>query len=197
MTRRNCDATAKWTKENYLKLTWGKVTGAAGYEVYVRKCDGKTLWTKVAYIAKKGNVLNVTLKKLGGKKFSTTANYKYGVRAYKYVNGKKVYIGTSLTYHFVGSKNKKETNAKSVTAGRKAITIRAKKTTKLTSKVTKVNTKRTLVKHDTLVRYISSNPSVAKVDLRTGKVTGVKAGKCKIYCIALNGVKTTVSVTVK
>lgn len=51
--------------------------------------------------------------------------------------------------------------------------------------------------HDTFVRYISSNPSVAKVDLRTGKVTGVKAGKCKIYCIALNGVKTTVSVTVE
>lgn len=35
------------------------------------------------------------------------------------------------------------------------------------------------------------------VDLRTGKATGVKVGKCKIYCIELNGVKTTVSVTVK
>ena len=197
MTRRNCDATAKWTKENYLKLTWGKVTGAAGYEIYVRKCDGKSLWTKPAYTAKSSKTTSVTLKKLGGKKFSTTANYKYGVRAYKYVNGKKVYIGTSLTYHFVGSKNKKETNAKSVTAGKKSITLGVKKTTKIRTKITKVNTSRRLVKHDTLVRYISSNPSVAKVDLNTGKVIGVKAGKCKIYCIALNGVKTTVSVTVK
>ena len=197
MTRRNCDATAKWTKENYLKLTWGKVIGAAGYEIYVRKCDGKSLWTKAAYTAKSGKTTSVILKKLGGKKFSTTANYKYGVRAYKYVNGKKVYIGTSLTYHFVGSMNKKETNAKSVTAGIKAITLGVKKTTKLTSMVSKVNKKCKLVKHDTLVRYISSNPSVAKVDLNTGKVIGVKAGKCKIYCIALNGVKATVSVTVK
>ena len=63
--------------------------------------------------------------------------------------------------------------------------------------VSKVNKNCKLVKHDTLVRYISSNPSVAKVDLNTGKVIGVKAGKCKIYCIALNGVKATVSVTVK
>lgn len=93
--------------------------------------------------------------------------------------------------------NKKETNAKSVTAGIKAITLGVKKTTKLTSMVSKVNKKCKLVKHDTLVRYISSNPSVAKVDLNTGKVIGVKAGKCKIYCIALNGVKATVSVTVK
>lgn len=106
-------------------------------------------------------------------------------------------MGTSLTYHFAGSKNKKETNAKSVIASKKTITLGVNKTTKLTSKVTKVDTKRALVKHDTFVRYISSNPSVAKVDLRTGKVTGVKAGKCKIYCIALNGVKTTVSVTVE
>ncbi|MCI7322311.1 MAG: Ig-like domain-containing protein [Lachnospiraceae bacterium] len=193
----NSNAAAKWTKENYLMLTWGKVKGAEGYEVYVRKCDGKSLWTKPTYTAKSEKASYVTLKKLGGKKFSTTANYKYGVRAYKYVNGKKVYIGRSLTYHFVGSNNKKETNAKSVTAGKKSITLGVKKTTKLTCKVTKVNAKRALEKHDTLVRYISSNPSVAKVDLRTGKVTGVKAGKCKIYCIAVNGVKTTVSVTVK
>ena len=102
MTRRNCDATAKWTKENYLKLTWGKVTGAAGHEIYVRKCYGKSLWTKPAYTAKSSKTTSVTLKKLGGKKFSTTANYKYGVRAYKYVNGKKAYMGTSgmRTYYY-------------------------------------------------------------------------------------------------
>lgn len=191
------NATATWTKDEHLKLTWGKVKGAAGYEVFVNKCDGKSIWNKKAYEAKKGTTSTVTLKKLSGKKFDTKANYKYAVRAYKLVNGKKVYIGESFTYHFTGSKNNKYTNPKSVSVKNKKVLLKVKKSTKISAKVIQANPKAIVLEHELLLRYISTNPSVAKVDMKSGKVTGVKKGTCKIYCVALNGVKTTVDVTVK
>ena len=190
-------AKATWTNKNYLKLTWGKVKDAAGYEVYVSKCGRKSIWSEKVYETKKGTTVSVTLKKLKGKNFNKVGLYKYAVRAYKYINDKKVYIGESLTYHLIGDKNQYRTNPKKVIAKKKNITVKVKKSTKLSVKVIKVKPKCKIVGHEPLVRYISTNSKVAKVDNTSGKVTGVKKGKCKIYCVAVNGEKAIVDVTVK
>ena len=49
------------------------------------------------------------------------------------------------------------------------------------------------------VIWMSSNPKVAKVDPKTGKVTALKAGTCKITCTAADGskVKAVCKITVK
>lgn len=74
----------KSSKKNQMKVSWKKVSGASGYEVY-RASSKKGKYTKVTTI-KKGKTASYTDKKVkSGKK------YYYKVRAYKTVGGKKVY----------------------------------------------------------------------------------------------------------
>ena len=46
------------------------------------------------------------------------------------------------------------------------------------------------------IRYVSLDPSVAKVS-KKGVITGRKRGTCTIYCIARNGLSKKVKVKVK
>ena len=66
------------------KLSWKKVAGADGYEVY-RANKEKGKFKKIA-TGKSGKSISYTNKKL-----SKNKTYYYKVRAYKNVNGKKVY----------------------------------------------------------------------------------------------------------
>lgn len=75
------------TKQNgkqKIKVSWKKVTGASGYVVYQSTKKGSG-YNKVKTI-KKGNTVSYTTKKLKKNK-----KYYYKVRAYRTVNGKKVY----------------------------------------------------------------------------------------------------------
>ena len=73
---------ASATAYNKVKLSWNKVDGATGYEVY--QYNTKTVKT---LSAKK---TSYTVSKL-----TTGTNYKFKVRAYRIVNGKKVYSSYS------------------------------------------------------------------------------------------------------
>ena len=79
-------ATAKGSKT--VNISWKKVSGASGYEVY-RADSKKGTYKKVATI-KKGSTVSYKNKKL---KKGTT--YYYKVRAYRTVGKKKVYSGYS------------------------------------------------------------------------------------------------------
>ena len=68
--------------KNSVKLSWKKVSGASGYEVY--RLSGNK-WKKVATI-KKGSTTTYTDSNL-----SRSTTYKYKVRAYKVVSKKNVY----------------------------------------------------------------------------------------------------------
>lgn len=75
---------AKASDAKNVKLTWSKVKGASGYEIYRSNSkDGK--YSKVRTISKG----STTSYKNGKLKKSTT--YYYKIRAYRKVNGKKVY----------------------------------------------------------------------------------------------------------
>ena len=66
------------------KITWEKVSGASGYEIYsATSKNGK--YKKVMTIKKGGTVSYKNTKLKKGK------TYYYKVRAYRTVNGKKVY----------------------------------------------------------------------------------------------------------
>lgn len=78
----------KSSTKKQMKISWKKVSGADGYEIYrATSKDGK--YTKVTTI-KKGSTKSYTDKKLTSGK-----TYYYKVRAYKKVNGKKVYSSYS------------------------------------------------------------------------------------------------------
>lgn len=71
-----------------VKVSWKKVSGTNGYEVYrATSKDGK--YKKVKTI-KKGNTVSYTDKKV-----SSGKKYYYKVKAYRTVNGKKVYSNYS------------------------------------------------------------------------------------------------------
>ncbi|MCD8078264.1 MAG: Ig-like domain-containing protein, partial [Lachnospiraceae bacterium] len=184
---------ATWSGSK-IKVTWGKVSNADGYEVYFSQC-GKTL--KKVKTVKSGSTTSYTISKLSGKKLNLTYDYKVQVKAYRYVNGKKTYLATSYALHTAGSKTK-YTNPTKVKFAKSSTTVKVGKTTTVKVTVTKANKNRALLgtDHCAKVRYFSTDTSVAKVS-SSGKITGVKKGTCTIYALAVNGVKAKLKVTVK
>lgn len=76
-----------------VKLTWKKVKGSDGYQIYASPC-GKKSKLKLVKTIKKSNVKTYTQKK---RKKGTA--YRYVVRAYKIIDGKKITIAVSKTIH--------------------------------------------------------------------------------------------------
>ena len=188
----------KATVSASIKVTWGQVPTADGYDIFVSKCKGTSLNSmKNPTKTVKGNTrFSASVSKISGKKVSNTGDYKLMVKAYRNINGSKVYIGNSYQLHVVGSKNKKYTNPKSVSLNNKNIILTEKSTCKLNATVNKVNKNKKLLNHVSKVRYWSTNTKVAKVS-STGVVTAKKSGTCNIYMISENGAKTKVKITVK
>ena len=76
------------SKKNQMKVSWKQISGATGYEVWrTDKKDGK--YSKLTTISKAKTVTYTDKKAKSGK------TYYYKVRAYKTVNGKKVYSSYS------------------------------------------------------------------------------------------------------
>lgn len=74
---------AKRSGGSKVKLTWKKVTGASGYEIFMKTGNGK--YKKIKTIGK-GKTVSFTKTKLSKKK-----SYSFKVRAYVTVDGKKIY----------------------------------------------------------------------------------------------------------
>lgn len=96
-----------------LQISWGRVTGADGYSVYVQYC-GKDFSAKSLNQVKSGKKTKITVKKVNGKKLDTTKNFKLYVVAWKWKNGKKSTLAKTLTIHVAGKDSAKYTNVKSI-----------------------------------------------------------------------------------
>lgn len=179
-----------------MTFKWKKVSGAAGYDIYMSRCNhGGAKHTPKKVKTIKGNK-TVKWTKKGLRK---GVPYKGYVKAYKMVNGKKAYIGQSLTMHaYTNGGSGRFTNPKSVKLSKSAVSLNAGKTYKIKSSVKKLKAGKALINktHDAKLRYMSSNTDVATVSA-SGEITAKAAGKCKVYAIAVNGLSKTVAVTVK
>ena len=170
-----------------VKLSWTKIASADGYEIYGSRCgtDVKKLKT----------IKNTDTTSWTQEKLKKATSYKYSVKAYKLVNGKKEYVKETYRAH-VTTKGGKYTNAKRVTVSAEQVSLKAGSSKKITAKVTKVDSSKKIVKHADTISWKSSNTKVAKVS-SDGKITAVKAGTCTVYVYAGNGVYTKIKVTVK
>lgn len=74
---------AKRSGSSKVKLTWKKVAGASGYEIFMKTGSGK--YKKIKTIGK-GKTVSFTKTKLSKKK-----SYSFKIRAYVTVDGKKIY----------------------------------------------------------------------------------------------------------
>lgn len=182
---------------NKINISWGKVQGAKGYDVYVQYC-GKSFNAKSLNQVKSGNKTKITVKKVNGKKLNLKKNYKIYVVAYNYQGKKKVVLAKSIVAHIVGRKNTKETNVKAIRLNKSKFTLKTGRTAIIKGKTILVNAKKKPLsdKHAKTFRYASSNKKIATVS-KNGKIKAVAKGKCTIYVYARNGYTKKVQVTVK
>lgn len=178
----------KTSGKKAFKLSWTKVPGAEGYDIYFGLSGGKY---KLQATTSDRSYKISKLKK-------GTA-YKAYVVAWKTVNGEKAYIGehSPEVRAIAGGKSNKYTNPKKISVKKKKLTLTVGKTGKIKASVKKVSdSRRFLNQVGAKVRYFSSDRSVATVDAE-GKVTAVGSGSCKVYAVAENGLRVGVTVTVK
>ncbi len=184
-------------KGETIQISWGKVKGADGYDVYVQYC-GKAFSSKPAMGVNR-EVTSVTIKKINGKKLNLKKNYKIFVVAYKNVAGKKKRLAKSIVAHIVGAKNTRYSNPKELTITSDTdVTLEKGKTSKIKARVILANAKRKSLSdaHAPMFRYASSDKKIATVD-KKGKITAKKQGSCLIWVYAKNGYAKKVKVTVK
>lgn len=177
-----------------IKVTWGKVTGADGYDVYMAYCK-KGKYTVVKSV-KSAKTISTTINKLDKKAVNQKENVKCYVVAYKKVDGKKVTIGKSITGHAVGKKNTTVTDAKKIQVSKSTHSLKKGKTAKIKATIVKKNNKLPLFGHTAKFRYDTSNKKVATVS-KDGKITAKGKGTCYVYIYAVNGCAKKVKVTVK
>lgn len=172
-----------------IKLSWTKVDGAQGYDVFFKKCDGDERYP--LYKVVKGTSCKI-------KKLKKGVCYKGYVWAWRYDGDRRVYIGqpSPVAHCIVGKYNRTQANAKSIKLDRAEFTLGRGQTSAISATVKKVKAKRKLITHEGRVRYLSSNANVASVNA-DGVVTGVSEGACTIYAITSNGLCASVQVTVQ
>ncbi len=173
-------------KTNSVKLTWKKIKGADGYLVYGTRC-GKGRKLKLLKTIKKNSTTAYTQKKLKKGKA-----YRYVVRAYKTIDGRRITIAASKSIH-IYTDGGKFGNAKSVKVKKAKASIRKGKSFKI--RASEIKVKKPLRRHRKL-SYESSNTKVATVT-KSGVIKGKGKGTCTVYAYAQNGVYKKIKVTVK
>ena len=177
-----------------ITLEWSKLDGVDGYLVYGNRCNTSTKTYKYKKLATITNGRTWTHKNLKKGTF-----YKYIVKAYKIVDGKKVVTDTSASIHVITQGGKygiarsvsvtKIGNKKNVSK----ITLKKGKTAQITVKEIKKDKK---IRHHRNLCYESSNTAVATVTPE-GLIQAVGKGTCTIWVYAQNGVYVALTVTVK
>ena len=181
-------------------VTWTPLTNVDGYYVYKAHCNTpkKTYpFKKVADV--KASALRV-YKSSGLKK---GVAYKYYVAAYQIKNGKKKVVKKSLSVHSIAGnlmrKRINYTNVKKVSVNKNTVTLKVGKTYRIQPSVKGVFSNCAILQkgHAAMFRYVyikdGKNISVSSM----GIVKAKKAGKCNVYVLGTNGVRTKVAVTVK
>ena len=177
-----------------VKVTWGKVKDADGYDIYMAYC-GKDK-EKVVKSVKAADSLSVEISKLKKKGINQKENIKCHVLAYKMVDGKKVTVAKSITIHAAGKKNKSVTDAKCIKLKKTSYVLAKGKKAVVKASIVKKDKKRPIINHISEFRYATSDSKVAVVS-KNGKITAKGKGSCSIYVYATNGCAQKIKVVVK
>ena len=171
---------AKSCQEKRLKLTWKKVKGASGYQIYQYKAKVKK-FVKTASVGE---------KTLLWKSAKTSKKQTFKIRAYKKKGSKKTYSpfsyeATAIPY----KKMAKKVNAGRVKVSRSSVSLSSYEEKKVSAQVKPsrhAGNKKAKV-YDKTIRWSSTNPSVAKIDQKGNITAQGKSGTCKVYARAHNG----------
>lgn len=177
-----------------ITLEWSKLDGVDGYLVYGNRCNTSTKTYKYQKLATITNGRTWTHRNLKKGTF-----YKYIVKAYKIVDGKKVVTDTSASIHVItqGSKYGIARSVSVTKIGNKKnvskITLKKGKAAQIIAKEIKKDKK---IRHHRKLCYESCNTAIATVTPE-GLIQAVGKGTCTIWVYAQNGVYVALTVTVK
>ena len=166
--------------EDTIQLKWKKVEDVDGYVVYGNKCNskGKTYKVKKLAVLKAGDTQKWTHKDLAKGTY-----YKYYVKAYKLVNGKKVFFEKSEVVR-ITTDGGKYGNVKSIKLNKTSVNLDMGDTFGIIAQMKKVEKKMAVLRN---VKYESSDKSIAAVT-KDGVIKAKGKGTCIIYVYAQNGV---------
>ena len=170
-------------------LKWTKQTGADGYVIYGNLCNSKG---KTYKLVKQVTIKDNTTTSWIDTKLASGTYYKYYIKAYKLVDGKKVWIAKSKVVHSTTTGGKYG-NAKSVKVNKTSVSLAVGKTFSI--KAEQVLKDKPIAGHQN-IKYESGNSKVASVTSK-GVIKAKKKGTCYIYVYAQNGMYKRIKVTVK
>ena len=188
-------ATAKANGKESIDLSWNKLDGVDGYDVFFLRCNTK----KQKYTCEYAGSTDGSATTWSKAALKRRTPYKMYVMAYVMSGDSKTYVAKSPTVHaYTGGGNGRYTNPKSVKVKKSKVTVKKNKTYKIKASVRKLRKGKKLIngRHARKLRYLSSNTSVATVT-KYGKIKGVAPGTCDVYVLAVNGSYKKVAVTVK
>ena len=166
-------------------LTYKKIANATGYLIYGGKC-GETM-TKLKTVS--ADTTSYTVKNLKQETY-----YKYQVKAYQIIDGKKVILSTSRVVHAI-TWSKLKGNPIKVTADTSSVILSTGKSKVVTCKLVMPQGKKHQA-HTANIRYESSDKGIATVN-QNGNILAKAKGTCYVYAYAQNGVYKKIKVTVE
>lgn len=128
------------------------------------------------------------------KKLKQGTYYKYQVKAYRMIDGDKVFIMTSKVVHTI-TESKTYANPTRVTTDTTSLKLEIGESETVTSQVVLPKSKK-MKDHTAVIRYESSNKEIASVN-KKGKILAKTKGTCYLYAYAQNGVYKRIKVTVE
>ena len=167
------------------KLSYAKVAGADGYFIYGAKCGQKL--KMLAEVDATVTDYTVIKRKHG-------TYYKYQVKAYKILDGKKKIIANSSLIRSV-TVSKTYGNPTKITIKTTSITLKVGKTKKLAYHVVLPKNKK-MKNYASLTRFETTNKKITTIS-SSGKITAKVKGTCYVYAYAQNGVYKKIRVTVE
>lgn len=177
------------TNDTEIRLGWNTFPAADGYDLYGARCNTTTTRYKLEQIA---SLDAPTMTSWMCENLKENTYYKFLVRAYKKVDGKKQYITRSTLIH-VPTTGGRYDQIEGVSVNVSEVKLSVGKTYAIKASL---EVEKQKVRSHTIISYESTDPTVASVDAN-GRIKAKKKGTCMIYVYAQNGLYTTVQVTVK
>jgi hypothetical protein len=173
-----------------LKLSWTKVNGADGYDVFLTEGASSDL-----KLYKSVNASESVIQFTG---LDRGKIYKACVKAWKREKGEKTSIGDAspLVFAITGGYNARYCDPASVIIDVKRVVLKNGGTYRIRATLKGVRDGMDILNIMNDLRYFSSDTSVATVS-ETGKIKARGTGTCTVYILASNGIRASLEVRVK
>lgn len=179
--------------KNANRISWNKVSGADGYIVWGDMCATKT--RKNHTVKKVKKVLSAKRTTWTHKNLKKATWYKYQIKAFKIVDGKRVILSQTPVIHAITAGSSQYGNPVKVKVNMTKVSVKKGKTKRIKASAV-LPKKRKYELHCEEIRYIAVDKTIATVT-KKGVIKAKAKGKTTVYAIAQNGVSKKITVTVK